>query len=271
MKPYLSFLYARFRTQIQYRTAALAGVVTQVFWGFIKIMVLEAFYSASTAIQPMSFREVVSYVWLGQGFLALMPWNTDPDIGELIRTGSVSYELLRPLDLYSVWYVRTLAWRVAGAILRCIPLLLFAGPLLSLIGLNDIALALPPTIGTFLLWTLSMAITVVLGCSITSLSNVTMMWTISARGAASILPIFVIILSGMIVPLPLMPDWLVPVLRILPFSGLADTPFRIYSGNLAGMEALWAILHQIIWFVVLVSIGRYFIRRGTRRLVIQGG
>ena len=271
MKPYPSLLSARFRTQIQYRTAALAGVVTQVFWGFIKIMILEVFYRASMAVQPMSFPQVVTYVWLGQGFLAFLPWNPDKDIGELVRTGSVSYELLRPLDLYSVWYARTLAWRTAAALLRCIPLFLFAGPFLSIIGLGDIALRLPPSIEALFFWIASMIISVALSCSITTLVNVTMMWTISGNGAAVILPASVTILSGMIIPLPLLPDWLVPAIRALPFSGLVDTPFRIYSGNLSGLEALLSILHQVSWTVVLVLFGRYLVSRGTRRLVIQGG
>ena len=34
---------------------------------------------------------------------ALLPWNVDPEIAEKMRTGSVAYELLRPLDLYAFW------------------------------------------------------------------------------------------------------------------------------------------------------------------------
>ncbi|MDT7580304.1 MAG: hypothetical protein QOK35_1568, partial [Pseudonocardiales bacterium] len=33
MKPYWAVLSARFRTLLQYRAAAMAGVGTRVFWG----------------------------------------------------------------------------------------------------------------------------------------------------------------------------------------------------------------------------------------------
>ena len=33
----------------------------------------------------------------------------DPDLKTFIRSGGVSYELLRPLDLYANWYSRAIA------------------------------------------------------------------------------------------------------------------------------------------------------------------
>ncbi len=44
MTSYRAILSARFRTLLQYRAAAVAGVVTQFAFGFIHIMVLTAFY-----------------------------------------------------------------------------------------------------------------------------------------------------------------------------------------------------------------------------------
>ena len=45
MRVYASVLKLRLLIGMQYRAAALAGVATQFFWGFISIMVFEAFYS----------------------------------------------------------------------------------------------------------------------------------------------------------------------------------------------------------------------------------
>jgi ABC-2 type transport system permease protein len=50
-----------------------------------------------------------------------------------------------------------------------------------------------------------------------------------------------------------------------------DTPFRIYSGHLAGREALIALARQAIWIVVLVVIGRAVMTRVMSRLQTQGG
>ena len=47
MKKYLSFFKMRFIHSLQYRGAALAGMFTQFFWGFMEIMLYKAFYEAS--------------------------------------------------------------------------------------------------------------------------------------------------------------------------------------------------------------------------------
>ena len=125
---YWALFRARFRTLLQYRAAALAGMGTQVFFGLVFVMVYEAFYRSSRASQPISYPEVVTYVWLGQAFLAMLPWNVDPEIRAMIRSGAVAYELLRPLDLYAAWYCRALAWRTAPTLLRAVPLFAIARP-----------------------------------------------------------------------------------------------------------------------------------------------
>ena len=74
MRPYLAVLSARIRMLLQYRAAALAGMSTQLFWGLIRVMIFEAFYRTATQAQPMTYAEVVNYVWLGQALFALLPW-----------------------------------------------------------------------------------------------------------------------------------------------------------------------------------------------------
>ena len=124
-RPYLAIISARFKTFLQYRAAAIAGAGTQLFWGFIKVMVFVAFFASTSTPQPMTFAEVVVYIWLGQALLALLPWNVDAEIADQIRTGGVAYELLRPLDLYSYWFAKTIAFRAAPTMLRLLPVLGF--------------------------------------------------------------------------------------------------------------------------------------------------
>ena len=96
----------------------------------------------------MTFAEIVSYVWLGQALLAMLPWNADAEIRAMIRSGAVAYELCRPIDLYSLWFVRALAWRTAPTILRAVPMCLIAAVILPLIGLGEWRLASPPSIAS---------------------------------------------------------------------------------------------------------------------------
>jgi ABC-2 type transport system permease protein len=269
--PYGAALSARYRMLLQYRAAALAGAGTQFFWGFIRIMILLAFYRSGSGSPPMAFADVVTYIWLGQAFLALLPWNHDLELERQIREGGVAYELLRPVDLYAFWSMRTLATRIASTSLRAIPILLVAGVILPLTGLSDWGLAPPDSLASAALFAVAMFVAIGLGCAITMLVHVSLLWTISGDGMARLIPSLVTVFSGMVIPLPLFPAWSQPILDLLPFRGLVDVPFRIYSGDIPVGEAMAPILLCTIWWWLLVAVGRALLARGQRALVVLGG
>ena len=80
--------------------------------GAIKVMVFAAFLGGTVA-SPMTLREAVDYIWLGQAFLTLLPWTADPELARMVRTGDVAYERLRPLDTYGFWSPYTCRSKVA--------------------------------------------------------------------------------------------------------------------------------------------------------------
>ncbi len=271
LRPYRAILSARFRMLLQYRAAALAGLWTQVFFGLVLLMIYEAFYRSTTVPQPMAFAQVVSYVWLGQALLAMLPWNADAEIRAMVRSGGVGYELCRPIDLYSLWYARALASRTAPTILRAVPMCVFAMLVLPLIGLGEWRLASPPSVASALAFAAAIICALLLGCALTTLVNISLLWTISGEGAVLLMTTLVTFLSGMIVPLPLFPDRLQQVVLALPFAGLADLPFRVFTGHIPPAAVASVLLRQILWTVALVACGRWLLSRGMRRVVVQGG
>jgi len=104
-----------------------------------------------------------------------------------------------------------------------------------------------------------------------TLLNISLLWTIAGDGVVTLVSSAVVLLSGMMVPLPFFPDWAQSILKALPFRGLVDLPFRLYMGHIPPGEAFSALAHQAAWAVVWVALGRRTLTRGTRRLVVQGG
>ena len=263
MKAYLAILSSHYRMLLQYRAAAIAGVGTQLFFGFVRVMIFDAFYRSSTAPQPMTIAEVVTYIWLGQAFLLLTILDADKEVTAMIRTGAVAYELTRPLDLYSLWFTRALSGRAAPLSMRAIPIFVLAG---AFFGLQA-----PSSVTAFTLFLVSLVGALLLGASIITLITISMLWTISGEGVNRLAAPMIYFLSGLLIPLPLFPVWAQQIISVLPFRGLIDTPFRIYMGNLAGPDALLALVHQYSWGVVFILAGRFALSRGLNRLVVQGG
>ncbi|MCC7406643.1 MAG: hypothetical protein IT442_01130 [Phycisphaeraceae bacterium] len=271
MKPYAAILNARFRILLQYRAAALAGLFCQVIFGLIAIMGYEAFYASSERQPPMSFGQLVGYVWLGQAMLGMLPWNADGEIRGVIRSGAVAYELLRPVDLYGLWFSRAVALRVAPTLLRAVPMFLLAMFGLPLLGLGEWALAAPPSWAAAGAWAAAMGAALLLSCAVTMLVNISLIPSVGSDGVSILLTAAVTFFSGMVIPLPLFPDWLRPLLQANPLAGLVDTPFRLYTGHHPPSAAVPLVARQLFWTLALVLLGRWLLARSTRNLVIQGG
>ena len=263
MKAYIAMLDARFRGLLQYRSAAIAGIGTQLFFGYVRVMIFAAFYRSSDAVQPMTYEQVVSYIWLGQAFLLLAMFGVEGEIAAMIRSGGVAYELTRPVDLYGLWYSRCLAARLAPTLLRAVPQLVLAYLFLGLQAPASVS-----ALGWSVLAILSGA---ALAAAISTVMTISLLWTISGEGISRLAPAAIFLFSGMIVPLPLFPDWLQPVVRALPFRGLIDVPFQSYLGLLTGANALLAIVQTWAWIAAFVMAGRLLLQRGLRQLVAQGG
>ena len=271
LRPYLAAFRARFQLMLQYRAAALAGFATQCWWGVLRIMIFAAFYGAHAAAAPISLADAITYVWLGQALLALLPWVADPEIGQAARTGGVGYDRLRPLDPYGYWYARTLGWMLARAAPRAALMVLAAGLVLPLAGLGAWAWQPPPSLTAALLFVPAFALMTALGVAILMLANIVVAASLNERGVNAILTPLVIVFSGTLLPLDFFPDALRPFLHVQPFAGLVDIPFRIYFADLAGGAALQGLALQAGWTVALIGLGRLAMDRMMRRLEMQGG
>ena len=267
-RPYIAVLWARFSLMLQYRTAALAGFATQCWWGAIKIMVLSAFY-AGNMHQPITRSQAITYVWLGQAFLALLPWQADADIALAAETGNVGYERLRPVDTHALWLMRAIAWRVANTGLRALPMFCVAGVLLPVAGLHEWSWQPPESLSAGLLFIVSITLTVLLSSAFTVLLDCAVV-ALKTRRASNLAPMFVNSLSGMIVPLALLPSWAQGFLFWQPFAGLVDIPYRIYFGNLTGTSAFSGLVAQGLWTIVFVLVGRFWLARVMNRIDMQG-
>ena len=271
MLPYLAIFSSKFREQLQYRAAALAGIATQVVFGFIILMVLLAFYESSDVTPPLTTAQTLAYVWLGQALLGLLPWNVDPGVADSIRTGEVALDLLRPIDTYGLWFTRVLAWRIARTMLRCGPMVLLTVLVFPRVGMAEFVMPGPASWSAFGLFVVAVFLALLMSAAITVLMQVAMLWTVSPEGVLRLVPPFVIFLSGNLIPLPLLPDWMQPILMAQPLRGLLDTPFRIYGGNLTGGEAWTAMVLSIVWLGIMIIMGQWGMQKGMRRMVVAGG
>ncbi len=267
LRKYNSFFRMRFIAGLQYRAAALSGISTQFAWGGMAILAYKTFYETNRAAFPMSFQALASYIWLQQAFLAFFTiWLFENEIFQTIKDGGIAYELCRPIDIYTMWFFRSMANRMSKAILRCMPILIFAGLLPAPYGIG-----LPADLQAFLAFLVTSILGFIVVIAFCMLVYIATFFTYSAIGVRMVAVSVAEFFSGAIIPLPFLPDRIRRAVELLPFAAMQNVPLRAYSGDLSGMDLLIKAGLQLFWAVVLIWIGRRIVALAGRRIVVQGG
>lgn len=267
MRKYSTFFRMRFISGLQYRAAAIAGVATQFFWGFMMILMFQAFYEADSSAFPMSFEVLTSYIWLQQALLAMFhPWSFESDILQAITDGSIAYELCRPIQIYNMWLVKGMASRLSRTVLRCVPVLF-----VSIYSPKPYRLNLPVNVTGAFLFFISVLLGFLVVVAFGMMIYIACFYTISSSGIRIAIAGAVEFLSGAIIPIPFLPNSIRQFVELLPFASMQNVPLRIYVGDIRGMNILYRMGLQFFWLIVLVWLGRYLMRNALHRVVVQGG
>ena len=267
MRLFGKFLKINLLEEMQYRASYISGIICQFAFGFMYLFLYIAFFENGV---PQNFNQsqMASYIWLGQAFFAMFNYGDlcKKEISQPIVTGNVSYQLLKPINLYDNWYFQSITKSIAKVAVRCLPILLVSALMPS--GYN---LSLPASWGHFGLFALSL----ILGCALMSAIKMVMYimstYTIDAKGVFAICYAVFGFLGGSIVPLPMLPKAVQTVLNFFPFRYVSDLPYRIYIGNLPIKDCLIQTAIQFAWLILLIVVGRIVLTRKSRKMIVQGG
>ena len=263
MKAYLSVFRMRWRMELQYRGAVVGGIICQVFFGLILIALYRALYETKPQVMPLA--SVTTYVWLQQAFFRMLLASAG-DLLDKIRTGSIAYDLCRPLQLYGYYYVRIMAQKLVGSLMRAMPMLVFASLLPKGWGIQA-----PVSLAAFLVAVMGLLLGLLCVCALENITMAFTMRTLDSRGVQAMLNLLMMTLSGNILPLTLFPDSWQKVITLLPYAQLLDAPIRLYSGQWPLTEAPRVLLTQCVWTLLLIGLGLLLWRQNQKRLIIQGG
>lgn len=267
MRGYIRYFKTMLITNLQYKTAAIAGICTQFFWGFLQIFIYQAFYEGAGQDVPMDFQNLVTYVWLQQALFALIYMrNKDSELTKSIKNGTVAYELVRPYNLYIWWYIKCISKKLAQVFLRMFPVIILAFCLPE-----PYCLALPASVSSFLMSLITLILGTLILVAITVIMQTIIFFTYDDKGVNGIFYTFAELLSGLTLPIPLLPDILQSIAYFLPFRLIGDLPFRVYSGDIPLAESFENLGFQAFWLVALVLIGVALMRKATKKICIQGG
>ena len=264
---YVAYFKMKFLNEIQYKIAAIAGILTQFSWGFMYVMLYTAFLKGGTSDYSVS--QMCTYIWLNQAFFTMFNiWALDNEILEECRTGIISTELIKPVDLYYIWHSKTLGTKLAKVALRAIPILFIC----SMHFMGQFRLMPPMSLGALGLSIFTFIMSAGIMLAYIMIMYVAVMKTISSQGIRTAFYLIFDFCSGGLVPIPFMPDVIVKVLKFTPFYYMQNISSNIYNGYITNTgEIMKAIIIQIFWLAILTVIGKKMMKNQIRKIEVNGG
>ncbi|OUP81255.1 ABC transporter permease [Lachnoclostridium sp. An169] len=266
MRTFIAYIKISLSNQIQYKIASYAGVIVQFCWAVMNILLYRTFYLSNNNTN-MSFQQVVSYMWLQQAFYSLFAtWSLDSKILNSIVSGSVCYELCRPMKLYNSWFFQNVARRIGKALPKCIPIIL-----VSSILPGEFRLRWEIKSYEFFAFIISMCLSLVLVVSFCMLIYIIVFFIISPLGIKMILSALLDFMTGAVIPLAFFPEWMNKILAISPFTYMQNIPLQIFCGSIAGFEIIYSLFMQTIWVLIFILVGNILMQKAIKKVIVFGG
>lgn len=262
MRTYAEFAIKSFQNKTHYRMDAFMGIVGTIFSYIVYISIYKALYGFNTEVDGISFSMVATSFIISLGLSQSFSFN-EMFLPDKIAWGNISNELLRPVN----FKLRLLSENIGESLFKLafnfLPSVIFA---VIFTGIE------PPANALYLILTIfSVIFGYLILWEISFIIQTWCFWLFSVWGIITIKNVFVNILSGILLPMWFMPSFLRNIIYFTPFYYIYFTPLQIYLGTIKNTDIISAFIMQIIWAIVLWIIGDIFWRRGTKKLVVQGG
>lgn len=207
------------------------------------------------------------YVCVTALSVAITP-HPEWDIAQYIRDGKITQFLLRPIGYYGYRMAQETSYQIVKT-----AMLLPAFALM--VWLFRAYIHLPaPGAGRLALFGLSVVFAYVLLTQIKFLLGISAFWIAEPGGFLEIWNILTGVFAGRLLPLSLLPAWLLALGDVLPFASLYAFPLRLLLAQgtpLTTQEIAAGFARQIVWLLALALLVRWTWRRGLLAYEAYGG
>ncbi|HEX8700711.1 MAG TPA: ABC-2 family transporter protein [Myxococcaceae bacterium] len=260
---YLALALCAMQRLLAYRSAVFLGLLTSLMWVVIQYALWSALFTGREQVGAFDWPRMQTYLLLSFGVNALLSATTEQRMFSMIRMGNVVFELARPVDYLGSQLAQAAGSAIIEGAMGALVVTLLA------LTLFDAQGPVSPALGALFL--ASVALGFLIKFLISYLVALLCFRFLNVLGLLWMRAAISNILSGALVPLELLPEPLRTASWLLPFRGIIHTPISLYLGLHDAAAYPLALLHQLLWVVLLWGLARRLWAVCLRSFVIQGG
>lgn len=262
LKSMLALAKMQIKQYTIYKSNFYLWTLNRVVEVIVYIFVWQAIYNQTGNAGGFTIEQMVTYYILVFSISSFVAWGVDEDMARSIRKGRINKELLNPISYFQYYFGINLG-EMAFALIIGISTLIICSIFWSI--------TLPVSILHFILFIFLILIGIPITFFIQMIVGTCGFYTNSIWGMQVLKKAVISILSGVIAPVTLFPEWFQNLSKILPFKELIYTPIEIWLGNISVNEIVYIIIKQVIWAIILYVVAKVFFNHAVKKITINGG
>jgi ABC-2 type transport system permease protein len=200
-----------FARQLTYRHAAIAGLLSNLFFGILRMSVLFALLRGRGLVARFSASDAVTYTGITQALIMVMSLFGWFELMNTVYRGEVGSDLLRQYNYFGFWLAGDAGRAAAQFLMRALPILVLYGLKLPHSGVAGLLVLLSTLLGWFVSF------------SFRFLINLTAFWSPNALGMGRLAFTVLMFASGFVLPLTLFPAWVQTLCAFTPFPSMMQS------------------------------------------------
>lgn len=263
MNIYLGIAIKSFKQNLIYKANLFISIIGEALSIFINICIWQALYATRGMVNGITFEDMITYVLISNLLLALSYSGISMKLHFQIRDGSVANNLTRPVSFKYINMFEDLGENFFGALFTYLPAMIL---FICIYGI-----LLPGSFVQFLLFLASALLGIFIAYSLGFLYGLLTFWFQDATYMNFLSRALMVLFAGSFIPLWFYPDILFKISMALPFRLITFEPIAIYLGKVDVQGALFTILLQLVWILVLAVTQKLMWNGVQRHIVVQGG
>lgn len=263
MKKYLYIIKTQIIKSMTYEFNVYGNIIMQTIIMITSAYFWKALYKNQDMVSGVDADSMLTYVVMSSVLSVLMITNVERRIQQSVEKGSVATDMMKPINLFAVYFSEDIGSILALTIQNILPILIIGCLMIKIPAIADIR-NLP-------LFILSVAESILINWLIAALFGMMAFTAVNIDALIQVKKHLIRLLSGSIIPIWFFPAGVAKVLGCLPFVYIYQLPLSIYIGRGDRAEHLWQMQIQFVWLLVLAGIFFFAQHRITRKVMVQGG
>ena len=263
LKIYKQIIKTGLIRSLTYKFEVYSNILMQTIIMICGAFFWKALFKNTQSVKGVTAETMLTYVIISSVIAVTLSTGVERRIQQSVDRGTVAIDLVRPVNIFSMYFAEDIATLIALFFQNTIPIIL--------IGSIVVGIPKPASIGAFLLFVFSVIIAYLVNWLIAVMFGMICFSQIHVDALFQVKKHLIRLLSGSIIPIWFFPTWLKAILEALPFAYLYQLPLNIYIGKVTGDEIVIGLLIQLAWLIVEFVLFMYLQNKVAKKVLVQGG